>query len=261
MIEAVVNSEAAITSVERCMAVANVESEEGERGVELDSAPEDWPKSGVLGEKRSRSEHYKGAILLVATLLALRTFYTNSPLPLLGSPRSPLVAEFEGVSARYRPTLDLALNNMSFKCFSGERVGVVGRTGAGKSTITSVLFRLIEACDGKIILDGVDLGKIPLDQVRGRKNGMCIIPQSPVLFSGPLRKSVDVFGRHTDEAVAAALKSVRIYEPLDSIVSESGSNFSAGERQLICLARATLENPKLLVLDEATASVDGEVRL
>lgn len=172
---------------------------------------------------------------------------------------------FDNVQMRYRAGLPLVLKGLNMHVKAGERIGVVGRTGAGKSTIMSTLFRLVELSGGSITVDGLDIAKIGLKDLRSR---LSIIPQDPTLFKGTIRSNLDPFNEHTDMALWGALRqadlvgeeqdiadsSTRIH--LDAPVEEEGLNFSLGQRQLMALARALVRGSRIIVCDEATSSVD-----
>ncbi|ODV96481.1 hypothetical protein PACTADRAFT_75600 [Pachysolen tannophilus NRRL Y-2460] len=180
--------------------------------------------------------------------------------------------EFRNVFMQYSKNSPFVLNRLNFEIGTGEKVGICGRTGAGKSSIMTALYRLCEITEGEIIIDQVDISKIGLETLRSH---LAIIPQDPIMFSSTLRKNLDPFDKFSDDKLYDVLKIVTLVDDIEKVkrqdgyhgetlhkynlnqsVSEAGSNYSLGERQLVSLARAILHDSKILIMDEATSSVD-----
>uniref|UniRef100_A0A8C2ZSW9 ATP-binding cassette sub-family C member 5 n=1 Tax=Cyclopterus lumpus TaxID=8103 RepID=A0A8C2ZSW9_CYCLU len=210
--------EARFSSVERLQEYITGCKSEAPRQIKEAQVPKDWPKSGTI--------------------------------------------TFQDYTMRYRENTPIVLNGLNFSIRAGEKLGIVGRTGSGKSSLGVALFRLVEPAAGTILIDGVDITAIGLQDLRSK---LSIIPQDPVLFSGTVRYNLDPFNNFNDEEIWAALAKTymkdsisRLEGKLEATVLENGENFSIGERQLMCMARALLRNSKIILLDEATASIDAE---
>ncbi|XP_063535449.1 multidrug resistance-associated protein 1 [Cydia strobilella] len=169
--------------------------------------------------------------------------------------------QLEGLTLGYRAG-EPALRGVTCAVAPRDKLGIVGRTGAGKSTLTLGLFRIVEAMSGRILIDGIDISTIGLHQLRSR---ITIIPQDPVLFSGTLRMNLDPFDAYSDDDIWRSLEHAHLKNFVQGLsaglrheIAEGGENLSVGQRQLVCLARALLRKTPLLVLDEATAAVDLE---
>ena len=177
---------------------------------------------------------------------------------------------FENYSVQYRPETEIVLKNLNFEINPREKIGIVGRTGSGKSTIALCLFRILEAKEGKIYMDDVDISQIGLKKLR---SNITIIPQDPTLMEGSLKFNIDPLNNHTEKEIEDVMREIGFWyicernleenknkpdneKGLNMIITENGGNISIGERQLICITRAILRKSKIIVMDEATASID-----
>ncbi|PIA26392.1 hypothetical protein AQUCO_09400033v1 [Aquilegia coerulea] len=166
----------------------------------------------------------------------------------------------QSMQVRYAPHLPLILRGVTCTFSGGMKIGIVGRTGSGKSTLIQTFFRIVEATAGQILIDDIDISVIGLHDLRSR---LSIIPQEPTMFEGTMRSNLDPLEEYKDELIWEALDKCQLgdevrrkKEKLDSLVTENGENWSTGQRQLVCLGRVLLKRSKILVLDEATSSVD-----
>lgn len=191
------------------------------------------------------------------------TYFNSSNLPL----NWPSVGNIniKNLIVSYREDLPIIIRNLTVNFEAGKKIGIIGRTGAGKSTIFQAFYRMLYFHSGQIIIDDIDILKIDLDVAR---SVFAIVPQEPHLFSGTLKYNLDRTGKYSEEQIWKALEEVQLFNYIDSLpgklnyhITERGLNFSVGQRQLLCMVRAILSEAKIILMDEATASVDSETEI
>ncbi|KDQ52618.1 hypothetical protein JAAARDRAFT_40221 [Jaapia argillacea MUCL 33604] len=232
-----------------------------------------------LGITQTFSEGVSMFAMNEQNMNAVERILVYTELPAEGSPDPPPTIppqtwpdrggiKFTNVAMSYRPGLPLTLRDLTFEVPPGEKVGIVGRTGAGKSSLLQALFRIVELQSGTIEIDGVNINDIPLDRLR---RSLALVPQDSTLFLGTLRENLDPVGTHPDAELISALQrawllprdgvvdaDIEAKFSLDSPVTDEGGNFSVGEKQLLSLSRAIVKNSRITILDEATSNVDVE---